>query len=130
MIVLGADRFGIAQLHQLRGRVGRGKSKSKCYLVSDSESEESIERLEALVDTTDGFELAEIDLEIRGEGKVTGKNQSGRSDLKIADLRFDYGLLIQSKEIYDDINSLNSSNKVFEEAKLLFPNYFQADGTT
>ena len=79
---------------------------------------------------SDGFKLSEIDLEIRGEGKVTGKNQSGRSDLKIADLRFDYHLLIQSKDIYDDINTLNSSNKVFEEAKLLFPNYFQADGTT
>ena len=79
---------------------------------------------------SDGFKLSEIDLEIRGEGKVTGKNQSGSSDLKIADLRFDYNLLLQSKEIYDDINSINSSNKVFEEAKLLFPNYFQADGTT
>jgi ATP-dependent DNA helicase RecG len=89
-----------------------------------------VKRLEAISTMSDGFKLSEIDLEIRGEGKVTGKNQSGRSDLKIADLRFDYGLLIQSKEIYDDINSLNSSNRVFEEAKLLFPNYFQADGTT
>ena len=89
MIVLGADRFGIAQLHQLRGRVGRGKSESKCYLVSDSESEESIERLEALVDTTDGFELAEIDLEIRGEGTIMGISQKGKSDLKLASLRRD-----------------------------------------
>ena len=89
MIVLGADRFGIAQLHQLRGRVGRGKSESKCYLISDSESEESIERLEALVDTTDGFELAEIDLEIRGEGTIMGISQKGKSDLKLASLRRD-----------------------------------------
>ena len=61
---------------------------------------------------------------------MTGKNQSGRSDLKIADLRYDYALLLQSKKIYEDIDNLESSKKVFEEAKLLFPNYFLADGTT
>ena len=136
MIIESAERFGLNQLHQLRGRVGRGEKQSECiFHITNKKSlntisEEGVKRLEAISTLSDGFKLSEIDLEIRGEGKVTGKNQSGRSDLKIADLRFDYGLLIQSKEIYDDINSLNSSNKVFEEAKLLFPNYFQADGTT
>ncbi len=136
MIIESAERFGLNQLHQLRGRVGRGEKQSECiFHITNKKSlstisEEGVKRLEAISTMSDGFKLSEIDLEIRGEGKVTGKNQSGRSDLKIADLRFDYGLLIQSKEIYDDINSLNSSNKVFEEAKLLFPNYFQADGTT
>ena len=136
MIIESAERFGLNQLHQLRGRVGRGEKQSECIFHITKKkslstiSEEGVKRLEAISTMSDGFKLSEIDLEIRGEGKVTGKNQSGRSDLKIADLRFDYHLLIQSKDIYDDINTLNSSNKVFEEAKLLFPNYFQADGTT
>ena len=136
MIIESAERFGLNQLHQLRGRVGRGEKQSECiFHVTNKKSlntisEEGVKRLEAISTMSDGFKLSEIDLEIRGEGKVTGKNQSGRSDLKIADLRYDYALLLQSKEIYDDIDSLESSNKVFEEAKLLFPNYFQADGTT
>ena len=136
MIIESAERFGLNQLHQLRGRVGRGKKQSECiFHVTNKKSlntisEEGVKRLEAISTMSDGFKLSEIDLEIRGEGKVTGKNQSGRSDLKIADLRYDYALLLQSKKIYDDIDSLEYSNKVFEEAKLLFPNYFQADGTT
>ena len=136
MIIESAERFGLNQLHQLRGRVGRGEKQSECiFHITNKKSlntisEEGVKRLEAISTMSDGFKLSEIDLEIRGEGKVTGKNQSGRSDLKIADLRFDYALLIQSKKIYDDIDSLNSADKVFEEAKLLFPNYFQADGTT
>ena len=67
MVVLDADRFGIAQLHQLRGRVGRGEHASRCWLVTP-ESEEISPRVEALVASTDGFELAEVDLELRGEG--------------------------------------------------------------
>ena len=136
MIIESAERFGLNQLHQLRGRVGRGEKQSECiFHVTNKKSlntisEEGVKRLEAISTMSDGFKLSEIDLEIRGEGKVTGKNQSGRSDLKIADLRYDYALLLQSKKIYDDIDSLESSNKIFEEAKLLFPNYFQADGTT
>ncbi len=136
MIIESAERFGLNQLHQLRGRVGRGEKQSECiFHITNKKSlntisEEGLKRLEAISTLSDGFKLSEIDLEIRGEGKVTGKNQSGNSDLKIADLRFDYALLIQSKKIYEEINNLNSSDKVFEEAKLLFPNYFQADGTT
>jgi len=136
MIIESAERFGLNQLHQLRGRVGRGEKQSECiFHVTNKKSlntinEEGVKRLEAISTMSDGFKLSEIDLEIRGEGKVTGKNQSGRSDLKIADLRYDYALLLQSKKIYDHIRSSESSNKVFEEAKLLFPNYFQADGTT
>ena len=72
------------------------------------------------------FKLSEIDLEIRGEGKVTGKNQSGRSDLKIADLRYDYELLLESKSIYENIKGTDDSIEIFQEAKLLFPNYFAA----
>ena len=89
MVILDADRFGIAQLHQLRGRVGRGSDRSWCYLVSSAEGDEAEARLEALVKTTDGFELAEIDLELRGEGTIMGERQKGRSDLKLASLRRD-----------------------------------------
>ena len=87
MVVLSADRFGIAQLHQLRGRVGRGAHASKCYLVSDDDPTPlAEERLAALVATNDGFELAERDLELRGEGTLFDERQSGRSDLKLASL--------------------------------------------
>jgi len=89
MVILDADRFGIAQLHQLRGRVGRGAHQSFCYLVASGATEISVARLEALVDSTDGFELAEIDLELRGEGTIMGERQKGRSDLKLASLRRD-----------------------------------------
>jgi ATP-dependent DNA helicase RecG len=97
MVVLDADRFGIAQLHQLRGRVGRGAAASYCYLVTGSGGAEGDEeeraqgnaRLEALVRTEDGFELAEVDLDIRGEGTIFSERQKGRSDLKLASLRRD-----------------------------------------
>jgi ATP-dependent DNA helicase RecG len=87
MIVQEADRFGLATLHQLRGRVGRGAEQSYCLLISrprDELTDSAKERLEALVATTDGFELAEKDLEIRGEGQLLGLGgQSGHSDLEV-----------------------------------------------
>ncbi len=89
MVILDADRFGIAQLHQLRGRVGRGGSASICYLVGDGATPDAQERLSALERTTDGFELAEVDLELRGEGTIMGVAQKGRNDLKLASLRRD-----------------------------------------
>jgi len=97
MVVLDADRFGIAQLHQLRGRVGRGADASYCFVVTGAGGAEGDEderaqgnaRLEAIVRTEDGFELAEADLEIRGEGTIFGDRQKGRSDLKLASLRRD-----------------------------------------
>jgi ATP-dependent DNA helicase RecG len=89
MVVLGADRFGIAQLHQLRGRVGRGSHASRCFLVSAGDTPQAEARLGALAATTDGFELAEVDLELRGEGTLMGERQTGRNDLKLASLRRD-----------------------------------------
>jgi ATP-dependent DNA helicase RecG len=100
MIVQEADRFGLAQLHQLRGRVGRGAEQSYCLLVSRAKEEltESAHgRLQALVDTTDGFELAEVDLELRGGGALLGKRQSGLSDLRFAHLRRDRELLERAR---------------------------------
>jgi len=105
MIVQEADRFGLAQLHQLRGRVGRGAEQSYCLLVSrhpDELSETATERLEAMVSTTDGFELAERDLEIRGEGQLVGARQSGLTDLHFTRLRADRDLLERAKELADD----------------------------
>ena len=89
MVILDADRFGIAQLHQLRGRVGRGAAESYCYLVGEGATPDAEERLSALVRTTDGFELAEVDLELRGEGTIMGDRQKGKNDLKLASLRRD-----------------------------------------
>ena len=89
MVILDADRFGIAQLHQLRGRVGRGAAASTCYLVATEPSGDGEARIEAMVASTDGFELAEVDLELRGEGTIMGERQKGRNDRKLASLRRD-----------------------------------------
>ncbi len=89
MVILDAGRFGIAQLHQLRGRVGRGAHRSTCWLVGEVTTEDGAARLQALVDSTDGFELAEVDLDLRGEGTILGERQKGRNDLKLASLRRD-----------------------------------------
>jgi ATP-dependent DNA helicase RecG len=99
MVVLDADRFGIAQLHQLRGRVGRGSERSWCYLVSRSDTPEAEARLGALVETTDGFALAEVDLELRGEGTIMGERQKGRSDLKLASLRRDREWVERARDV-------------------------------
>ena len=100
MIVQEADRFGLAQLHQLRGRVGRGARQSYCLLVSrprDELTEGAQRRLEALVRIADGFELAEVDLELRGEGQVLGTRQSGVPDLKFASLTRDRELVAKAR---------------------------------
>jgi ATP-dependent DNA helicase RecG len=86
ILIEGADRFGLAQLHQFRGRVGRGIHQSYCILVSDKENEQTKTRLEAMENTTDGFKLAEIDLQLRGPGEFFGTRQSGTPDLKVAQL--------------------------------------------
>ena len=100
MIVQEADRFGLAQLHQLRGRVGRGAEQSYCLLVSRPKEEltdDAVRRLEALVEISDGFRLAEVDLELRGEGQLLGVRQSGYSDLKFARLARDRRLIAKAR---------------------------------
>jgi ATP-dependent DNA helicase RecG len=138
MVIENASRFGIAQLHQLRGRVGRGAERSYCYLLEEldeeAENENAAERLEAMVASTDGFELAEVDLELRGAGTVLGSRQKGRSDLKLASLKkrdrdlvqlardvafeiVDADPLLQQHEtLADDIKNLVDD----EEAEFLF----------
>jgi ATP-dependent DNA helicase RecG len=109
MIVQEADRFGLAQLHQLRGRVGRGAEQSYCLLVSrakDELTETAQRRLEALVASTDGFELAEVDLDLRGGGALFGTRQHGISDLRFAHIRHDRDLLERARAAAREIGEL------------------------
>jgi ATP-dependent DNA helicase RecG len=106
MIVQEADRFGLAQLHQLRGRVGRGAEQSYCLLVSrprEALTDSAQARLEALVASNDGFELAETDLEIRGEGQLLGTRQAGLSDLRFTRLRADRTLLEEARKWAEEL---------------------------
>jgi ATP-dependent DNA helicase RecG len=107
MIIENAERFGLAQLHQLRGRVGRGAEQSYCILMSGNKlSNDAKLRLETMVRTTDGFEISEIDLQLRGPGDIEGTQQSGVLDLKLADLAHDQALLQEARQtvikIYED----------------------------
>lgn len=104
MVVLDADRFGIAQLHQLRGRVGRGTAVSECVLVTTEEpTPDGVARIEAMVRSTDGFELAEVDLDLRGEGTLLGQRQKGRNDLQLASLRRDREWVERAREVAVDL---------------------------
>ena len=128
MAILDADRFGIAQLHQLRGRVGRGAHASTCWLVTQQPVDDDLgagnPRIEALVASTDGFELAEIDLDLRGEGTLMSTSQKGRSDLKLASLRRDRNLVALARdvafEIVDADPGLAGHGGLADELSLLF----------
>ena len=123
MLIEDADRFGIAQLHQLRGRVGRGSDRSWCYLLAEGSTPESETRLKAMEETTDGFVLAEVDLELRGEGTVLGTRQKGHSDLKLASLRRDRDTVALARriafEIVDADPGLEQNPLLAEEVRLL-----------
>ena len=103
MIIENADRFGLSQLHQLRGRVGRGKHQSWCVLVSSSRGETARERLKALCATTDGFQIAEEDLRLRGPGDFFGKRQHGLPQLKVADFAADLELLKEARAAAEEL---------------------------
>ena len=102
MVVMNAERFGLSQLHQLRGRVGRGSDKSWCFLLVGSESETSIERLRILKETSDGFHLAEKDLELRGSGDFFGTRQSGRFLSEIKHLKYSSSVIFLAKKLSDE----------------------------
>lgn len=97
MTILSASRFGLAQLHQLRGRVGRGRHAGFMAMFADVEAEDVNERLQALVETNDGFKLAEIDFQMRGPGDLFGTKQHGMPPLFVADLQRDFDLLVSAR---------------------------------
>ena len=104
MVIESAERFGLSQLHQLRGRVGRGSDKSFCFLVTGyKKTKESIMRMETMVSTNDGFVIAEKDLEIRGPGNLMGTQQSGEIPLKITNLIKDNELISKVRLLVSDI---------------------------
>ena len=127
MLIEHAERFGIAQLHQFRGRVGRGTEQSYCILLSDAEAPETQERLQALVDSEDGFYLAEMDLKIRGTGEILGLRQHGLSELRLTDLLRDRDLSEMSHQdarAYPEISSdaRELLCRRFSQGIVVFPN--------
>lgn len=117
MVILNANRFGIASLHQMRGRVGRSDKQSYCYLIGNVTTPEAEERLNAMVASNDGFYLAEKDLEIRGEGKLFGSDQSGTNELFIANLREHKQILDIAKKV---AKAASSSVQLQDEISKLF----------
>ena len=117
MIILSADRLGASSLHQIRGRVGRNDIPSKCYLVSNNTSKQSEARLQGLVDTDNGFEIAKIDLKTRGEGDLFGLKQAGDSQLKFVSLVDHTNLIVPARKLADKIYASNSKKQALEDAK-------------
>lgn len=121
MLIESAERFGLSQLHQLRGRVGRGAHGGFCYLVSGAQAADSVARLKAICSTSDGFELAERDLELRGEGSLFGVRQSGRTDLKLTHLVEDLPLIVEvrrrARKILESDPDLKSRPLLAEETE-------------
>jgi len=120
MVIEDADRFGLSQLHQLRGRVGRGDHPGTCLLLADPTTDDGTTRLQAMVETTDGFRLAEVDLELRGQGTVFGARQSGRGDLKVANILRDTDLLAEARQeafalVAEDDRLSRHARTVFEQ---------------
>ena len=107
MLIQNADQFGLAQLHQLRGRIGRGQHDSHCILLTTDESEETNDRLKVLEETHDGFKVAEEDLKLRGPGELTGHDQSGLPAFKFGDLRLDLDLIELARHIAFEIEAGN-----------------------
>jgi ATP-dependent DNA helicase RecG len=99
MLIENAEQFGLAQLHQLRGRIGRGAHASFCILVSNADNPEARARLKVLADTTDGFQIAEADLRLRGPGELLGQQQSGAARFRFGDLATDLDLIRQARAI-------------------------------
>jgi ATP-dependent DNA helicase RecG len=126
MVIENAERFGLSQLHQLRGRIGRGSEESTCILLSDAQNEEAKNRFEIMCRTTDGFEIAKKDLEMRGPGDFFGSRQHGLPDMRIANLMTDTRILYEAqktaKEIVDNDAPVteNERHLLTQETKRLF----------
>ena len=118
MLVEHADRFGLSQLHQLRGRVGRGGHQGRCVLVAGDASQDGRARLQILAETSDGFKVAERDLELRGPGEVLGTRQSGLPDLVVTNLARDGRIVEQSKVVCEQLNERDPELQASEHARL------------
>ena len=111
MLIENAERFGLAQLHQLRGRIGRGAQESYCILVADVKTPEARERLQVLVDTTDGFEIAEADLRLRGVGELLGRDQSGQPAFRFGDFAVDRPLIERARTLAAELLAASVTQK-------------------
>ena len=118
MIIENAERFGLSQLHQLRGRIGRGDKESTCVLLSDAQNEEALERFDVLCDTNDGFQIAQKDLELRGPGDFFGNRQHGLPDMHIANLMTDTRILYEAQERAKEICNCDPGLEKEENALL------------
>ena len=116
MVIENAERFGLSQLHQLRGRIGRGQFKSTCVLVSDAQNEEAKKRLRVMCETTDGFKIAEEDLKQRGPGDFLGSRQHGLPELKLANIITDTKILYAAQKQAEDI--------LLADPELMLPEHF------
>jgi ATP-dependent DNA helicase RecG len=118
MVIHQAERFGLSQLHQLRGRIGRGKFQGYCFLFTEAASEEALKRLAAMEQTSDGFKIAEADFELRGPGDILGTKQHGDLPLKVADIKRDALLLFEARhKAMDVINSGQFDKPQFAKTK-------------
>jgi ATP-dependent DNA helicase RecG len=120
MLVENAERFGLAQLHQLRGRIGRGEHKSYCILLSSDQTPETAEKLAVLEKTSNGFEIADADWTMRGPGDLLGTAQSGLPPLKLGDLRLDFELMKTARAaaleiLEEDPHLMRAQNKRFRQ---------------
>jgi ATP-dependent DNA helicase RecG len=115
MIIQNADRFGMASLHQLRGRIGRGRLESTCFLVAEAKTPQAQRRLQTLVASSDGFRIGEEDLKLRGPGDFMGMAQHGELTLKVADILRDAALLAQARQ--------DAQKALAADARLLAPEY-------
>ena len=129
MMIENADRFGLAQLHQLRGRVGRGKAQSYCIMINTSDSERAAERLEILNHSNDGFYIANEDLRLRGPGDVFGLRQSGELRFRIADIYQDAELMQAAREesgrILSEDPELQEHRALLERLRHAFPEEYR-----
>jgi ATP-dependent DNA helicase RecG len=119
MVIEDANRFGLSQLHQLRGRVGRGSTQSFCVLVAEAKTDDARARMDIMVGTTDGFKIAEEDLRLRGPGEIAGTKQSGNLDFKIADLSQDGQLLELSRQAAMELIERDPGLRMAEHAGIL-----------
>ncbi len=118
MVIHQAERFGLSQLHQLRGRIGRGKFQGYCFLFTETDNEDSQKRLLAMEQTSDGFKIAEADFQLRGPGDILGTKQHGDLPLKVADIKRDALLLFEARNAaLDIINSGQFDQPDFAKTK-------------